>query len=573
LFLVMLGLFFASTVSLQLVTNRLTTSSFREVMEQFDTSLDDMQHATAESIEAMGVQSARDLIEEIKIAIGESLQPGEAEKFLYIAEQQERLTGLDEFTFYGPDGKVELSSVPEARGRSAPAEAWRQGCETRELVVDHGQERIGLYEPLFVDADMQRLHPDMEVGELYGMIYVELSKDRINQTLAAQHDLIAVAMTRGENSFQEAFRSALWISGGILLASLLVIAVALQVMITRTIKRPVYRIVHSLTDSAEKVDSSAAQLVGNGQIMASGASEQAASLEECSASLHEISAQTRQNAADARQVAEVTDSVNQASRSGREAMDRMAHAIGRIKDSADSTAKIISTIDAIASQTNLLALNAAVEAARAGEAGRGFAVVAEEVRNLAGRSADAARNTAGLIEDSLRNAEHGVQVCEDVGRSLDSTVQGVAKVSELMEGVASATDQQASRVEEVNRATGQMERVTHGNASMAEEAATSAQELNAQAIDLNHVVEGLLHLMEGKRGAHGWKSGEETSAKGESPSSGFRVSATRSEHRSPRGSVESVAPVMPDACERDPAPEDLELGIGAGMDDEDSIEF
>jgi len=175
-----------------------------------------------------------------------------------------------------------------------------------------------------------------------------------------------------------------------------------------------------------------------------------------------------------------------------EAMKRMATAINEIKTSSDNTAKILKTIDDIAFQTNLLALNAAVEAARAGEAGKGFAVVAEEVRNLAMRSADASKNTADMIEESVKNAESGVKITEDVAAALSKTVESSTKVSDLIAEIAAASNEQALG-EQVNTAVAQMNTVTQQNAANSEESASAAEELSSQAAELANMV-GNFHL-------------------------------------------------------------------------------
>jgi methyl-accepting chemotaxis protein len=162
-------------------------------------------------------------------------------------------------------------------------------------------------------------------------------------------------------------------------------------------------------------------------------------------------------------------------------MKRLSEAIDRIKRSSDDTARIIKTIDEIAFQTNLLALNAAVEAARAGDAGRGFAVVAEEVRNLARRSAEAAKTTAGLIEQSVRSSESGVAINQEVHRNLEEISGQINRVAGVMTEIAVASQQQSQGVEEINRAVGEMNRVVQATAASAEESASAAEELASQA--------------------------------------------------------------------------------------------
>jgi methyl-accepting chemotaxis protein len=194
-----------------------------------------------------------------------------------------------------------------------------------------------------------------------------------------------------------------------------------------------------------------------------------------------------------------------AAEKGSAAMQRMSEAISKIKASSDQTAKIIKTIDEIAFQTNLLALNAAVEAARAGEAGKGFAVVAEEVRNLAQRSAQAAKNTADLIEGSQENANHGVAVSTEVEGILREVVEGVQKVADLIGEVSSASEEQARGIDQINTAVAQMDQVTQSNAANAEESASASEELSAQAREINDMVAALAEVVRGATaGGDGW---------------------------------------------------------------------
>jgi methyl-accepting chemotaxis protein len=233
--------------------------------------------------------------------------------------------------------------------------------------------------------------------------------------------------------------------------------------------------------AAGQVGSASEQINAGSQALAQSASDQACSLEEVSSSLQEMSSMSKQNSANSREANSLAEAARGATQRGMASMGRLSEAVERIKASADHTAKIIKTIDEIAFQTNLLALNAAVEAARAGEAGKGFAVVAEEVRNLAMRSAEAARNTSELIEGSVKNAEEGVELNREVLRNLEEISGQVNKVREVMGEIAAASEQQTQGVGQINIAVEQMNSLTQASAANSEESASAAEELSSQA--------------------------------------------------------------------------------------------
>ena len=237
-------------------------------------------------------------------------------------------------------------------------------------------------------------------------------------------------------------------------------------------------------ESVQQVTSASGQISSGSQSLAEGANEQASSLEEVSSSLEEMSSMTKQNAENSNQAKNLSAEAKDSAKHGNEVMGKMSDAIENIKASSDNTAKIIKTIDEIAFQTNLLALNAAVEAARAGEAGKGFAVVAEEVRNLAMRSAEAAKNTANMIEESVKNAEGGVKISEEVAKILKEIGDRSGKVNSLIEEITAASAEQSQGIEQINSAVAQMDKVTQQNAANSEESASAAEELNSQAEEL-----------------------------------------------------------------------------------------
>ncbi len=240
--------------------------------------------------------------------------------------------------------------------------------------------------------------------------------------------------------------------------------------------------------AADQVATATSQISTASQSLANAAGEQASSLEEVRGRLQEISGITCESAASAQRASSATQANADAATRGREIMGRLSSAIEKIKDSSDQTARIVKTIDEIAFQTNLLALNAAVEAARAGDAGKGFAVVAEEVRNLAMRSAEAARNTSDLIQEAVANAERGVAVNLEVTDLFDDIARQAQVVTEMVGGITTSVDRQAAEVGRIRDAVDQIGNLTQHTAANSEETAAVAEELAGQAQEMRTTV-------------------------------------------------------------------------------------
>lgn len=259
----------------------------------------------------------------------------------------------------------------------------------------------------------------------------------------------------------------------------------------------IQQIADELMESANEMNA-ASTLVSNATInLADGASSQAAAIEESSSSLEEMSAMTAGNAENANQAkilaSETRDIVSKVNAH----MNNMAQAIQKVTKTSEETGKIIRTIDEIAFQTNLLALNAAVEAARAGEAGAGFAVVADEVRNLAQRSAEAAKNTASLIENTITVVKESSDLTELTRTAFMENVDIARKVEELVKEIAAASAEQAQGINQINKAVTELDRVTQQNASTAEESASAAEQMNAQSAQMKGIVRRLVFLIQG----------------------------------------------------------------------------
>ncbi|MCE5264114.1 MAG: methyl-accepting chemotaxis protein [Deltaproteobacteria bacterium] len=279
------------------------------------------------------------------------------------------------------------------------------------------------------------------------------------------------------------------------------LAAGLGIFLTLMITRPVNRIVAGLTEGADQVAAASSQVSSSSQQLAEGASEQAASLEETSSSLEELSSMAKQNADNAGQAKAMMQESKTAVDKANQQMDELIEAIGEITRSSEETGKIIKTIDEIAFQTNLLALNAAVEAARAGEAGAGFAVVADEVRNLAMRSAEAAKNTSNLIEKTIKAVHNGNQLTVATQEAFRANAENAGKVNQLVDEIATASDEQAHGVNQINTAVAEMDKVTQQTAANAEESASASEEMNAQAMQMRGFVEELMAVVGGSAAA------------------------------------------------------------------------
>ncbi len=364
------------------------------------------------------------------------------------------------------------------------------------------KERIKQIEPLLVTAEGKKMVADIdaamtkwEENELDVEKLVKAGKaadaweearERGNP-LIAQVDELADKLIEQQDKFaaeadheaEADYDNVKMIMLVVMIVSLLVVGGA--VFIVRGVNNSLRRVSGELRDGAHQVEQAASQVAQSAQSLSQGATEQASSLEETSASMEEMASMVRRNAENAVQAASlVTDVAGQVNDSNA-ALNEMVGSMAAIRESSNKVAKIIKTIDEIAFQTNILALNAAVEAARAGEAGMGFAVVADEVRNLAQRSAQAAKDTAGLIEESIMRSQEGTEKVEQVAGKITTITESVNKVKGIVDEVREASQQQTQGIDQVTQAIMQMEKVTQTTAATAEESAAASEELSAQA--------------------------------------------------------------------------------------------
>jgi methyl-accepting chemotaxis protein len=364
-------------------------------------------------------------------------------------------------------------------------------------ILNHIRQQQIVTDPLVNKA--LALGLDNKPGEAAQVLFQEV-RPRQAQLLGHLEALLSYQMDEARNAEKEADQSyertrllMIICSGGAM-----VLGALLAFLLTFSITRAINRVAQGLQEGATQLTQASEEVSNASQSMASGASEQAAALEQTSSSLEEMAAMTRQNADNAGHAETLVQDAGRVMDDVKGSIHSLTAAMGQISQASIDTARIIKTIDEIAFQTNLLALNAAVEAARAGEAGSGFAVVAEEVRNLALRAAEAARNTSRLIEDTTARIGEGSKVAEQTAGAFLQMAGSTGRIRELVGEIAGASQEQAEGVNQITVAVGEMNRVTQQVAANAEESASASAELNAQAQQMRDFVQELLRLVAGK---------------------------------------------------------------------------
>jgi methyl-accepting chemotaxis protein/methyl-accepting chemotaxis protein-1 (serine sensor receptor) len=398
---------------------------------------------------------------------------------------------MEGFESSGPEFEAMAARVKGQIAELRPSVPGAAGQKSLQLL----EAGISSWVPLYREF-LQRIHEN-DYEEAHSVIRDKMSPilediDKAARLLGdRQRDSTIAASKEGVHIVSR----SRWMAFLFIGLSLVISAVAPLVVFG--ISRLLREVATDLQAGAEQVNSAAAEVSSSAQSLAQGTSEQAVSLEETSASAEELTSRTRQNAEDSRSAASLTGQANELVSTANQNLEQMVGSMQEINASSDKIARIIKVIDEIAFQTNILALNAAVEAARAGEAGAGFAVVADEVRNLAQRSAQAAKDTAGLIEESIAKSHDGKAKLELVAQGIHDITATVTQIKSLVDRVHAGSTEQARGIEHIAKSVGDMDQVTQKAAAHAEQSASAGEELSAQALSMTEIVEKLSALVGG----------------------------------------------------------------------------
>ncbi len=392
---------------------------------------------------------------------------------------KEQMAGLDQ-------NITLLKMRVSTEGQSAEEKKIYQS--TLDRLIDYKKNAFGVVD--LVSADLGQ-----------ATMYMGSADDKFQVLYKSLQELLDLEKRLSQEQYEHSSRSlasVIQFFVGILIAAVC-LSLGFSYVTSRHITSSLKKLIQGLSTGAGQVAAASEQVSASSQSLAEGSSEQAASVEETASAMEEMAAMTKQNSENAEQANQLAGSGAHLMKGARQSMRALIQSIEEIAKASEDTGKIIKTIDEIAFQTNLLALNAAVEAARAGEVGAGFAVVANEVRNLALRAAEAAKNTSSLIEGTINKIKDGKELVHQTDESYREVAVTLDKIVQLVDEISAASKEQAEGIGQINKAVGEMDKVVQQNAASAEEWASASEEMNAQSQQMRGTVEDLVKLVHGRK--------------------------------------------------------------------------
>ncbi len=416
-----------------------------------------------------------------------AMYEGEMDRFRELLAAQKEVSGLQEITVFSADGLATNSTLPVMVKTQLPAELVDRLRHDNKPWRQLTDESFILYQPMPATPNCLECHPKFKGLASGGLYRYRFSTEELHR---AQAQWLAFRADLDDSSLRSSLITALLL--------LVTATIAVIWVVRRQIARPLGRVSDALRTSVANLSATAGAIGDASRSLAEGAQAQAAALEQTSASVEETASMARRTADDAATTQQAATATREAAQTATAAMGQMSTHMQGIRDAATNVAKILHTIDEIAFQTNILALNAAVEAARAGEAGAGFAVVADEVRNLAQRCADAARTTAGLVEQVTVQVQQGATISDQIGEHLRNILAKVEHEDTLVRQIAQASQEQGIGLGQITATVASIDQVTQTNAGMSEQTADAADDLRHHASQLEAEVLKLLVLLHGR---------------------------------------------------------------------------
>ncbi|MEZ4529370.1 MAG: methyl-accepting chemotaxis protein [Desulfobacterales bacterium] len=446
--------------------------------------------------------------------VSEDLFAASVESRAAVSAFDDQIRYYQDMVMIGNMGNVEQSAQEKAKevqaalariaGLRGIGSADLQQAETlrREMEI-FSAEALGIYRKMgaetdfvFEDADKKETDENME-DEIFR---IGQQSNALSEKLSALAEHFSANLKNELAEVSNATRDYRWLNLMLFLVIVAFTGLSAGFFISRSITRPLKEVIHSLSDCSADMLFTAVQGRDASNALAERSLQQAASLEEVSVSLEEMSSMTKLNAENAEKTRDIAENALNLIQDTDRFMTDLMNSMKEITAASKETSKIVKTIDEIAFQTNLLSLNAAVEAARAGNTGAGFAVVAGEVRNLALRSAEAARTTSALIEGNVKKIAEGEKIASGTIQVFKSVAQGSEDIRNLIAEMTSASDNQAEGIRQVNNAIAEMDQVTQSNAESAEEAAAFSRHLNERALQMKELVDNLTLMVGGQKG-------------------------------------------------------------------------